>query len=44
MQNTVFAFIGNKTRIGNTLPDSQDIIIPHDKTGKPKKKLIESKM
>jgi hypothetical protein len=44
MQNTVFALKGNKTRIGNTLPDSQDIIIPHGKTGKPKKKLIESKI
>jgi hypothetical protein len=44
MQNTVFALKGNKTRIENTLPDSQDIIVPHDKTGKPKKKLIESKM
>jgi hypothetical protein len=35
---------GEKTRITNTLPDSQDIIVPHDKTGKPKRKLIQSKM
>ena len=44
MYNTVFALKGNTTRIANTLPDSQDIIVPHDKTGNPKKKLIQKKM
>jgi hypothetical protein len=38
----VFTLKDNTSRISNTLPDSQDIIVPHDKTGKPKKKLIQN--
>jgi len=38
----VFALKGKQTRITNTLPDSQDVIVPHDKTGKQKKKLIQN--
>ena len=40
--NTVFTLKGKQTRITNTLPDSQDIIVPHDKTGKPNEKLIQN--
>jgi hypothetical protein len=38
----VFALKGEQTRIANTLTDSQDLIFPHDKTGKPNKKLIQN--
>ena len=39
MYNTVFALKGNKPCITKT---SHDFIVPHDKTGQPKKKLIQN--